>query len=108
MKYTIICLTMLLSFTSSAEDKKPAVTAGAKATQAPAAGTAKVAKPAKNSQVLDFDSDVIEGERKSPDLFLQLQVDTPNLDTLLYQRRNFNDFHNLEKNRRPVYRKATQ
>jgi hypothetical protein len=57
--------------------------------------------------VLDFESDVIEGERKSPDLFLQLQVDTPNLDVLLYQRKDFNDFHELEKSRRPIYRKTS-
>lgn len=73
-----------------------------------AAPKAAVKAAGVNPQVLDFDSDVIEGERKSPDLFLQLQVDTPNLDTLLYQRQDFNDFHSVQKSRRPLYRKAAQ
>jgi hypothetical protein len=55
--------------------------------------------------VLDFEAELIEGERKSPDLFLQLQSGTPNLDAILFQRTNFNDFHNIEKHRRPLYRR---
>ena len=65
-------------------------------------------KAPQEPKVLDFEADVIEGERKTPNLFLQLEVDTPNLDTLLYQRSNFNDFHDLEKDRRPIYRKVAK
>lgn len=63
---------------------------------------------APHKNVLDFDSEVIEGERKTPDLFLQIQSETTSLDSVLFQRTNFNDFHDLEKKRRPIYRRYTK
>ena len=54
------------------------------------------------SNVLNFEADVIEGERKNPNVFIQLDIGTPNLDTVLFQRSNFNDFHAQDKNRRPL------
>ena len=54
------------------------------------------------ANVLNFEADVIEGERKNPNVFIQLDVGTPNLDTVLFQRSNFNDFHAQDKNRRPL------
>ena len=59
----------------------------------------KAEKPGKkgNPSVLDLEAELIEGERKAPDLFFQLQPGTPNLDAILFQRTNFNDFHDLEK-----------
>jgi hypothetical protein len=53
--------------------------------------------------VLDFEGDIIEGERKRPDLFLQTQIDNLSLDAILYLRKDFNDFHQVDKNRRPGY-----
>lgn len=60
-------------------------------------------KPA-GPQVLDFEAEIIEGERRNSSLFLQMQVANPNLDTVIFQRSHFNDFHDIEKNRKPVYR----
>lgn len=59
-----------------------------------------------NTNVLNFEEDVIQGERKSPNIFVQLDVGNPNLDTVLFFRNNFNDYHSVDKDRRPSYRKA--
>jgi hypothetical protein len=85
------------------------VDAPAQKQPAPSSETAATATTAAGQKhragVLDFEAELIEGERKSPDMFLQLQSGTPNLDAILFQRTNFNDFHNLEKHRRPLYRR---
>lgn len=65
-------------------------------TQAPA-----VNAPQKKAQVLDFEADVIEGQKKAPELFLQLDVQKPDLSSVLYDRKHFNDFHAIESKRRP-------
>lgn len=57
----------------------------------------------KKENTLNFDGDVIEGERKRPDLFLQLRSDELNIDSLIYTRPDFNDFFELEKDARPLY-----
>ncbi|MBX3018384.1 MAG: hypothetical protein KF767_10870 [Bdellovibrionaceae bacterium] len=56
-------------------------------------------------KVLDFETEVIEGQRKAPQLFLQMDVGTPDLDAVMYLRGNFNDFHAVERNRKPLYRR---
>lgn len=56
--------------------------------------------------ILDFEAEVIEGQRKSPQLFLQMDVAAPDLDTVMYLRQNFNDFQSVEKNRKPLYRRT--
>ena len=56
---------------------------------------------ADKNEVLDFEADVIEGEKKAPELFLQLDTETTELGAVLYDRKNFNDFHALDRNRRP-------
>ena len=67
--------------------------------------TPEAKTPTKSSgNVLDFEAEVIEGQRKAPQLFLQMQIETVNLDSVVYLRKNFNDFHSLEKDRKPVYR----
>lgn len=50
---------------------------------------------------LDFEADVIEGQRKAPELFLQTEVQKPSLDSVLFQRKDFNDFHAADSIRRP-------
>ena len=55
------------------------------------------------SAVLDFDADIIEGEKNTPELFLQTESQTLSLDAVLYQRENFNDFHVADKDNRPQY-----
>ena len=57
------------------------------------------------AKVLDFEAEVIEGERKIPNLFLQMEIETPNLDAVMFRRKNFNDFHVVEVDRKPLYKK---
>lgn len=64
--------------------------------------------PAKNvggkkPEVLDFEGDVIEGQKKAPELFLQLDVEKADLSSVLYDRRDFNDFHAIDSKRRPKF-----
>lgn len=59
-------------------------------------------------KMLDFEAEVIEGQRKSPQLFLQMDVGTPDLDAVMYLRQNFNDFHAVERNRKPLYRRQSR
>ena len=54
-------------------------------------------------QVLDFEGEVIEGERKRPDLFLQLSSKDLNSDSLLFIRKNFNDFLEVDHKTRNRY-----
>jgi hypothetical protein len=68
---------------------------------------APVAQPAKKGnsrpEVLDFEGDVIEGQKKAPELFLQLDVEKADLSSVLYDRRDFNDFHAVDSKRRPKF-----
>jgi len=56
---------------------------------------------AEKGEVMDFEADVIEGEKKAPELFLQLDSETTELGAVLYDRKTFNDFHSTDRNRRP-------
>ena len=51
--------------------------------------------------LLDFEAELIEGERRSPEMFLQLDSDQMKLETILYDRKDFNDFHRPDRLRRP-------
>jgi hypothetical protein len=53
------------------------------------------------TDVLDFDADIIEGQKKAPELFLQTEVQKLSLDAVLYQRKDFNSFHTVDASRRP-------
>ncbi len=57
---------------------------------------------AKNEKVktLDFEGEVIEGEAMRPMLYLQIESPDLDLNNILYQRRDFNDFHKIDKVRR--------
>lgn len=55
------------------------------------------------SRVLDFDADVIEGERQRPDFLFQTGTPGVSLDSLLFGRKDFNDFLKVDKKRRPTY-----
>src|SRR5688572_4337247 len=61
----------------------------------------KVIKRAPASNVLSFEADMVEGEKRRPDLFLQTDVEELSLDNILYIRRDFNDFHSIDSKRRP-------
>lgn len=73
----IFFVTLALSTLSFAEDKKDKI------------------------ETLDFEADVIEGQKKSPELFLQLDVQQLELNAVLYNRKSFNDFHSVDHKRRP-------
>jgi hypothetical protein len=62
-------------------------------------------KPSKVAKdvVIDFDADVIEGERKVPDIFISTEIGAPNIESVVYFRKNFNDFHRLEMKSKPTY-----
>lgn len=51
--------------------------------------------------VMDFEADVIEGEKKAPDLFLQMETETTELSPILFDRKNFNDFNGVDRKFRP-------
>lgn len=55
----------------------------------------------KNS-VMDFEAEVIDGEKKVPELFLQLDSDRSDVSTILYDRPNFNDFTPIHSYLRPT------
>lgn len=57
--------------------------------------------PRRKEEVLDFEADVIEGQKKAPELFLQLDVQKPDLSSVLFERKHFNDFHAVDSKRRP-------
>ncbi|MBU6375281.1 MAG: hypothetical protein KGQ59_04745 [Bdellovibrionales bacterium] len=62
-------------------------------------------KSAKGSNVLNFEADVIEGEKRRPDLFIQMESTPESLDSILYSRKDFNDFHEMDRKWRPKVRK---
>lgn len=64
----------------------------------------KTSGTAKQPNILDFDADVIEGERTGPSLLVQMDLQAPNLDMLVFERKNFNDFHGIDMKRKPKYR----
>lgn len=80
----------------------PMVSFSQSGTKKPKAATAP--PPSSSSNVLDFDADVIEGERTAPSILIQMDLQSPNLDTLVFQRKNFNDFHLIDMKRRPKFR----
>lgn len=56
--------------------------------------------------VLDFEADVIEGEKRKPDLFIQLEGRATNsMDSILYSRDDFNDYQEIDRKWRPKMRR---
>jgi hypothetical protein len=63
----------------------------------------EVKKDAKDSgkmKTLDFEGEVIEGEAMRPMLYLQIESPDLDLNNIMYQRKDFNDFHKIDKVRR--------
>jgi hypothetical protein len=54
------------------------------------------------TQEFNFETDIIEGERERPDLFLNLGSN-PNAESILFLRKDFNDFHESSRKWRPGY-----
>lgn len=57
-------------------------------------------KKGEKVKTLDFEGEVIEGEAMRPMLYLQIESPDLDLNNILYQRRDFNDFHKIDKVRR--------
>ncbi len=59
-------------------------------------------KESKNEKMktLDFEGEVIEGEAMRPMLYLQIESPDLDLNNIMYQRKDFNDFHKIDKVRR--------
>jgi hypothetical protein len=53
-----------------------------------------------NIKTLDFEGEVIEGEAMRPMLYLQIESPDLDLNNIMYQRKDFNDFHKIDKVRR--------
>lgn len=53
--------------------------------------------------VIDFEGEVIEGERKRPELFLQLTNTDMDLNDIVYIRENYNDYIEADKYMKPKY-----
>ena len=55
--------------------------------------------------ILDFEGEVIEGERRRPDLFLQISIDNIKFDSLIYSRDDFNDYLEVDRKSRTRFLK---
>ncbi len=64
---------------------------------------AAASKKSGPGNVLDFEGEVIEGERRRPDLFLQMSIDNVKFDSLIYQRDDFNDYLDVDRKSRSRY-----
>ena len=62
-------------------------------------------KQAPRDHVLDFEGEVIEGERRRPDLFLQMSIDNVKFDSLIYNRDDFNDYLEVDRKSRTRFLK---
>jgi len=58
---------------------------------------------ASNAAVMDFEADVIQGERLRPDIFVQMGSQAQQMGPVLYLRKDFNDFHASSRRWRPGY-----
>lgn len=57
---------------------------------------------------LDFEGELIEGEKKGPDLMFQTENAQLQLDAVLYNRSDFNDFHISDSRIRPRFSVTAQ
>lgn len=62
-----------------------------------------VRKRAPKVNTLDFEAEVIEGERAKPDVFVQLGSGAQSMNSVLYSRDNFNDYHAVDRKYRPGF-----
>lgn len=47
--------------------------------------------------IIDFEADVIEGDRQRPDLFLEIKGEDLDIESILFLRENFNDFFEISR-----------
>jgi len=65
-----------------------------------------VARQKQAENLLDFEAEVIEGEKKRPELFLDIKAGDGNVGSGLYLRPHFDDFFAVDKKRRPRFIKS--
>jgi hypothetical protein len=68
--------------------------------------TAQSVKQPKGENLLDFEAEVIEGEKKRPELFLDIKAGDGDVGSGLYIRPNFDDFFIVDKKRRARFIKS--
>ncbi|HAR42170.1 MAG TPA: hypothetical protein DCS07_06000 [Bdellovibrionales bacterium] len=99
---SFIAISLLLTGTTALggdpDDEELSEPVAPKSAPASAAGGTNAARTA---NVLNFEADVIEGEKKGADLLLEIESTKLEPDTVLYQRADFNDFHARDLKRRP-------
>lgn len=55
------------------------------------------------SETQNMDAEVIEGEHKKPELYLDLKSSEVKFDDVIYNRSDFNDFFKTEKSNHPIF-----
>ena len=58
---------------------------------------------AHKNNVMDFEAEIIDGEKRAPEMFLQLETEKAEINTILYDRRDFNDFAPIHTLLRPIF-----
>lgn len=99
--YNLIVFFFFLTSISISQAKEPAKESAKESAKVETASPETTTES--TPKVIDFEAEIIEGERKTPTLFLQIGLEKPTMDTVLYQRKDFNDFHAVTKGRRPTY-----
>jgi hypothetical protein len=54
-------------------------------------------------KILNFQDDFVRGRSLSPDMLLQLAQSPRSLDSVIYFRKDFNDFHQVDMKLRPKF-----
>lgn len=78
---------------------------GNTATSAVIKSAGSIGKKENVGAILDFEGEVIEGERRRPDLFLQISIDNIKFDSLIYNRDDFNDYLEVDRKSRTRFLK---
>lgn len=88
-----------LELEGDAEIEAPAAQPSPSGPLAPSAPARKGGSDA----VIDFEADVIQGERRKPDILIQLGSQPNNMDGVFYGRKDFSDYHRVDYQWRPRY-----
>lgn len=103
LKLLMVLFFVMGAEVSNAQTLAPATLAASTET-AQAVKSVPRARPTEN--LLDFEAEVIEGEKKRPELFLDIKAGDGNVGSGLYLRPNFDDFFSVDKKRRPRFVKS--
>lgn len=99
IKFLVGILFCIGTVAQAQSTKKTTVKPAAAPTAQSATPTAAPA-PSGRGQVLDFEGEVIEGERRRPDLFLQMSIENVKFESLMYNREDFNDYLEVDRKSR--------